>query len=188
MKPTLIFTAALCSMGLTRNPASRPVDATPSFALTASGAVSLAFSGEEVRYGLSPATAEENPVLVVSLGESSEHGSLGLYTAAGLPLQPGRYPVRSEWPGANATSRWFHLCLVAGSMAKPLGVFHSESGWVTITRPAPGRVDGEFEIQARGFLVGNDDDENQWVTVRGRFTAQDDSAQVAEGLAASPVQ
>jgi hypothetical protein len=59
-------------------------------------------------------------------------------------------------------------------------MFHSESGWLTITESEPGRIVGTFELRARGFLATNEKDENQWVTVRGTFTAEGDRALASE--------
>jgi hypothetical protein len=50
---------------------------------------------------------------------------------------------------------------------------------VTITHTEPGRIAGEFEIEARGFVAASVDDEGQWVTVRGQFDVLGDSAIVA---------
>jgi hypothetical protein len=46
---------------------------------------------------------------------------------------------------------------------------------VTITAVEPGRISGEFELEARGFAAANEDDEDKWVTVRGNFRAHGDS-------------
>jgi hypothetical protein len=59
-----------------------------------------------------------------------------------------------------------------GTAERPLGMFHSESGWVTITESMPGRIAGTFELRARGFLASDAKDENQWVTLRGTFAAE----------------
>lgn len=175
MKATAMFLAALFSMAFARAATHDSIGSTPSFTFTASGAVDLAVTSNEVRYGLTPATGEGRPVLDISLGATTGSASLGLYTSGDQPLRPGRYAVLPAWPGEGAGD-WFHACLVAGSVERPLGVFHSESGWVTITSAEPGRISGEFLLHARGFLAADMDNEDQWVTVRGTFMTDGDSS------------
>jgi hypothetical protein len=173
MKATAMLLAALFSMAFTR--AATHTGFTPSFSFTTSGAVELAVTSNEVRYGLTPETGEGRPLLDISLGANTGSASLGLYTSGDRPLRPGRYAVLPAWPGEGAGD-WFHACLVAGSVERPVGVFHSESGWVTITRAEPGHLAGEFLLHARGFLATDMDNEDQWVTVRGTFVADGDSS------------
>jgi hypothetical protein len=87
----------------------------------------------------------------------------------------GSYPVRS-WEDTSVAGPQFRALFVAGSAERPSGAFHGESGWVTITETGDGRISGEFEIRARGFVVADLADENRWVTVRGSFEAGGDSA------------
>ena len=46
---------------------------------------------------------------------------------------------------------------------------------MTITAVEAGRISGEYEMRARGFLASDTTDEDQWVTIRGRFSADGDS-------------
>jgi hypothetical protein len=46
---------------------------------------------------------------------------------------------------------------------------------VTITEVKAGRIAGQFEIRARGFLSSDPDNENRWVKVWGTFEARGDS-------------
>jgi hypothetical protein len=62
-----------------------------------------------------------------------------------------------------------------GSVERPLGWYHGESGWVTITEAGPNRMSGTFEVRARGFTAADPLDEEQWVTVQGSFDAAGDS-------------
>ena len=78
--------------------------------------------------------------------------------------ETGRYPIGT-----------FEAYFAAGSPERPLGWFHGESGWVTIAEVEAERVSGEFEIRARGFTTDDPDNENQWVTLRGKFEAHGDS-------------
>ena len=148
---------AAIALALPMNPASR-------FTLASSGAVTLNVNGNDARFGVVPAEAAGHPRVTISLGATSGSGSLTL-SARGDRLPPkGRYPI-----GA------FQTYFVAGTVERPLGWFHGESGWVRITEAEAGRVAGEFEIRARGFTTADPDNEDQWVTVRGAFAAQRDS-------------
>jgi hypothetical protein len=154
---------------------SLPADPAPYFTLESSGALRLAVTSEEARYGIVPASLNQRSVLAISLGATRAEGALLLYTYADEVLRPGRYPVSSSLPDQPFAGRRFHPCFVAGSVERPEGFFHGESGWVTITAAEAGWISGEFEIQARGFLAAGTTDEDQWVTVRGAFRAQGDS-------------
>ena len=148
---------------------------TPSFTLTAEGAVALAVSGQEAQFGVVRAGTQEHPIISISLGATSGEAALSFYLHGERLPTVGRYPIGPHGRQEIAGQRTFHPCLVAGSVEQPRGVFHGESGWVTITRSAYGWLAGEFEFQARGFLAADVDDEGQWVTVRGRFEARGDS-------------
>lgn len=155
---------------------SLPADpAAPSYTLESTGALRLATSGAEATYGLVPEPLEKRPVIAISLGATKGDASLVLFTYADMALIPGRYPVGSDLPTDPDAGRRFHPCFVAGTFERPQGFFHGETGWVTITAAGEGRIAGEFEIRARGFLADDEKDENRWVTVRGRFDAVGDS-------------
>jgi hypothetical protein len=147
---------------------------TPAFTLESTGALSLSIRGTEAHYSISPNPVEGKRELAIALGPTGARGAIWLFTPADEVLQPGRYPVVSTWtePKGNTTAgRLFHACYMPGTAEHPLGMFHSESGWVTIREVGSGYIAGEFELRARGFLASDEKDENQWVTVRGTFTA-----------------
>jgi hypothetical protein len=150
-------------------------DPAPYFTLESSGALQLAVSSEEARYGLSPEPHNQRPVMAISLGATRGDAALLLYTYADEPLRPGRYPVASELADHPSAGRRFHPCFIAGSVERPMGFFHGENGWVTITAAQDGRITGTYEMQARGFLAAAAADEDQWVTLRGTFSAAADS-------------
>ena len=141
------------------NPASR-------FTVDTIGAISVNANGADARYGVIPAEVNGRTMLTISLGATNSRGSV-LLSIAG-----DRLPVKGRYPIQNSA---FHAVFVAGSPERPLGWFHVESGWVTITHAVAGHLSGEFEIQSRGFLRSNLNDDNQWVTVRGTFQARGDS-------------
>jgi len=156
---------------------SLPSDRPATFTLESTGAVRVTAGGTEARYGISQDVDGGGSVLTISLGATAGEGSLYLYTPGNLLPARGRYPVALTWQGEGPAKgvRWFHGCFAAGTPEHPVGMFHGESGWVTITDAAPGRISGEFELRARGFLAADASDENHWVTVWGRFTAEGDS-------------
>jgi hypothetical protein len=153
---------------------SLPADPAPSFTLESTGAVRLAVTGGEARFGLMREPVNGRPVLEISLGATAGDAALMLFTYADGALQPGRYPVGSELPDDPSAGRRFHPCFIAGTVERPLGFFHGEIGWVTITAVEDGRISGEYEMRARGFLASDMEDEDQWVTIRGAFAAQGD--------------
>jgi hypothetical protein len=161
-------------------------DPAPHFILESSGALRLTVTSDEARYGISPERFNQRPVIAISLGATRGDAALLLYTYGDEPLSPGRYPVASELPEQPGAGRRFHPCFVAGSVERPAGFFHGESGWVTITAAEAGRISGTYEMRARGFLATATADENQWVTLRGSFSAEGDST-VAELTAVSAV-
>jgi len=152
-----------------------------SLTLVATGAVALAYSSDEARYGTVPAAFDgDRPLLTISLGATSAEGSLTLMLSGDQLPPKGRYPVHpGEDRGAGA--HYFRAFFAAGTPEQPVGAFHGESGWVVITDSIPGRISGEFEIVARGFLATDLNHENRWVTVRGRFEARGDRERPAIG-------
>ena len=91
------------------------------------------------------------------------------------PPAPGRYPIRSSWDELGTDTTSFHASFMPGTVERPLGWYHGESGWVTITSVRPDRISGTFEVRARGFTAADHVEEGQWVTVRGGFDAGGDS-------------
>jgi hypothetical protein len=160
-----------------------PPSRAPFFTLGAGGAVNLAVTSDEARFGMSPVDVEEAPLLTISLGATSAAGSLSLSISGDRLPAKGRYPVR-PWEDRTASRPQFEALFVAGSPDHPLGAFRGEFGWVTITDVAPGRISGVFEVEGRGFVASELDDEDRWVSVRGRFEAQGDST-ITSGQALS---
>ena len=141
----------------------------PRFHLDTTGAVRLDAVGHEAQYGI--ISDDGTSVLTVSLGATGGTSALQLrLPSAGLPL-PGRYPIRRSWDD-RATAPAFQAFFAAGSPEHPLGWFHGESGTVTITQAADGRLSGAFEILARGYLAADRIEEESWVTVKGSFEAE----------------
>jgi len=151
----------------------------PSYILESTGAIRILLGGDEASFGLLPEPVNGRPVINISLGPTQGEGALWLFAYADEVLRPGRFQVANWLPEQPFAGRYFHPCFVAGTVASPRGFFHGETGWVTITASEQGRISGEFQIRARGFLASNPDDEEQWVTVQGTFTAAGDSTVVS---------
>ena len=153
----------------------------PAYTLETTGALRQSVSGTEAHYSISPETVQGKRELAIALGPKEGDGAIWLFTGGDEPLRPGLYPVVYHWAEhRTGAAREFHACYLPGSARHPLGMFHSESGWLTITESEPGRIVGRFELRARGFLATNEKDENQWVTVEGTFTAEGDRTLAAE--------
>jgi hypothetical protein len=151
-----------------------PVPQEPSFTLASAGAVNLSAAGREVRYGTIAPDPLGPPLLSISIGPAAAGSVLQLSVPGGWVPAPGRYRIQSRWSDP-AIAPAFHASFAAGSPEHPLGWFHGESGTVTITRAAAGRLSGRFEIRARGFLSADTADEDRWVTVTGSFEAEGDT-------------
>jgi hypothetical protein len=147
----------------------------PSYTLQSAGAVTLHDTGQEAQFGVVRQAIRGRPILIVSLGASASHGALQLTVGGDRPPVPGRYPVRSSWDELVTDPTSFHASFMPGSVERPLGWYHGESGWVTITNAGPGWMSGTFEVQARGFTAADPLNEERWVTVRGSFDAAGDS-------------
>jgi hypothetical protein len=160
-------------------------DPAPYFTLQSQGAVQLAVTGDEARYGIAAEPYHGHPIISISLGATQGEAALLLFTYADEPLRPGRFPVANELPQAAFAGRRFHPCFITGTVERPQGFFHGESGWVTITAVEDGRIVGEYEIQARGFLAADTANEDRWVTLRGSFGARADSSAVGAQTASA---
>lgn len=147
----------------------------PNFTLQSTGAVTLRATGHEARFGVVPQAVRGHPILIVSLGATASAGALQLTVAGDRPPAPGRYPIRSSWDELGTDSTSFHASFMPGSVERPLGWYHGEAGWVTITEARADWMSGTFEVQARGFAAADPLDQEQWVTVRGSFDATGDS-------------
>ena len=158
---TLTLSAALMALV----PAPSPTDA--QFVLTTNGALRMTATGS-AEYGALPASRDVPAAFSITLGAQSSSGALVLMQRVGTTPLAGRYAV-SEWTGHESAD--FSAVFVAGSPAEPIGVFRGESGTVTITATRPGRVEGKFEIVARGFLAASPSKENLKVTLNGTFIA-----------------
>jgi hypothetical protein len=147
-----------------------PAATAPRYSLGSTGAAAVSASGRDAHYEVNAVDPTQGTRLTISLGAMQGAGALT------LSLPGDRLPPKGRYAVSNSGTGGMHAAFVAGTPEHALGWFEGESGSVTITDVSAGQVSGEFEIKARGFLNGSPEDENQWVTVRGTFTARGDSA------------
>lgn len=151
-----------------------PAPPAPAFTLESTGAVSLSTVGHDARYGVVPSPVKGRPILLVSIGDPVAQSVVHLVLPTDRLPAPGRYPI-----GSGS----FQAAFMAGPAEHPLGFFRGQSGSVTITQADQGHISGTFTIRARGFLATNSANENEWVTVQGRFDAGGDNTATAIALA-----
>jgi hypothetical protein len=165
--------------------ATQTLTPAPTFTLQSTGAVRLHARGSDARYGVVPFALRGGPILMVSLGASRAAGAVQLSRPGAHLPAPGRYPIRSSWDEMGTDTVSFRASFMAGTAEQPLGWFHGESGWVTVTEADDGRIGGEFEVRARGFTSADIEEEGQWVTVQGSFVAAGDSTAARVTLSAT---
>jgi hypothetical protein len=102
---------------------------------------------------------------VVTLGAESPSGAVVLTWSAGTRPEPGTYALSGD-PAAD-----IQALVVTGSPNRPTGAFRARGGRITITRSSPGRIEGDFDIDAVGFEAATPADEDRELAVRGEFTA-----------------
>jgi hypothetical protein len=149
-----------------------PIPRGAHFSLGSTGAIRLKAVGREARYGIIGKEVNGFPMLSLSLGATNPDGSLLLTLSGDREPRAGQYPVLGT--DRLDDGQGFHASFVAGSVERPRGYFRAESGWVRISEVDEGRMAGEFEIRARGFTREQPENDNQWVTVRGRFDARNE--------------
>ena len=143
-----------------------PFPPAPAFTLESTGALHLSSSGYEARYGVVPSPVKGRPLLLVSIGDPVAQSVVHLVLPTDRLPAAGRYPI-----GSGS----FQASFMAGPAEHPLGFFRGQSGWVTITKADQEHITGTFTVRARGYLSANIANENQWVTVQGRFDAGGDN-------------
>src|SRR4051812_39639453 len=117
-----------------------PIPSAGSYALQSTGVVQLRATGYEARYGL--VAGDGLPILSVSLGAADAPGAVHLSLDADRLPAPGRYPIGSKS---------FHASFMPGTAEHPLGWFHGESGWGTISATGAGHNLGRLEGPGPGL-------------------------------------
>lgn len=146
--------------GFTAEPAARA----STFEASAHGAIKAEPSGS-ASFGM--VDEKGLPLFTLNLGAYSEQGAIVL-TRGGARPAPGVYRVSSSWTQSPVD---FHGLIVTGSPSRPTGVFHAQSGSVTITGSTADRMTGTFELHGVGFLASDPETEDRELVVTGSFSA-----------------
>lgn len=106
-------------------------------------------------------------MFTLSMGAYREQGAMVLTRGGARPVA-GVYRVSSSWSQSPTD---FHGLVVTGSPNRPTGVFHAESGSVTILASTADRIAGTFELHGAGFLASSPEEENRELVATGSFSA-----------------
>ena len=159
--------SAMCALALASAPITTPDSS--EFAFSVKGGIILAASGT-ARFGMVRGDRRNPSFFSLSLGGPDANGALILSRATAEVPMAGQYAIAS-WNRRDTKRATFQALFVSGTPSQPEGVFWGESGTVTIRRTSPGRIEGVFTIQARGFRAMDPDREDVTVTIYGTFTA-----------------
>jgi hypothetical protein len=141
-----------------------PADPISTYQLGVHGAVEVTATGR-TEHG--PAGTPEEPYYTITLG-GPEGVAAVVFTSAGAEPPPvGAYPVRERGLGESG----FSALIITGRPSHPSGVFHVQSGTITIVAATPERLAGRFELRATGFLTESPADDTREVVAEGSFAA-----------------
>ncbi|HEY8259469.1 MAG TPA: hypothetical protein VIG08_17555 [Gemmatimonadales bacterium] len=125
------------------------------------GAKTLTLRGS-AEFGPVRGTQGSGPI-VLTLGATSPTGAV-LFTLRSVP-GPGVYHLSAD------PSEGIQALVVTGPPTASTGAFRARAGRLTITRSTHDLIEGRFEIDAIGFDAADPADEDQELTVFGKFTA-----------------
>jgi hypothetical protein len=115
-----------------------------------------------------PVGTSDAPYYTITLSAPGGDAAMVLTRAGSAPPPVGVYQVGDSELGRNG----FSGLIITGMPAHPTGVFRVESGTLTIAADTLGRLTGEFELRASGFLTGSPADNSQYLSANGRFAAR----------------
>jgi hypothetical protein len=171
---------SMCALALAGAPAA--LHDGSDFALTTQGGVTLTTTGS-ARFGIVQGNDQNPAFFSLTLGAEDGNGALVLSNVNGAIPLAGRYAVQSSDKRTAKPS--FQALFIAGTPTEPKGVFHGESGSITIRRTSPGLIEGVFTIQARGFRAEAPDQDDISVTIHGTFVAHGEQV-MAQVTSVSP--
>lgn len=155
---TIIIGTCLLTLTLAaRMPDSR-------FEAHATGARTLTLRGA-AEFGPVRGTEGQGP-FVITLGATSSTGAVLFTLHDGSRPKPGVYPVSDD------PSKGVQALVVTGSPARSTGAYRARGGTLTVTRSDSSHLEGRFTIDAVGFEAASPDNEEQELTVFGKFNAE----------------
>jgi hypothetical protein len=141
------------------------LDPPTTFSLEIAGVISITAGGSAEA---SPSGTDAEPFYTIALGGPDAAAAVVFTRAGSTPPMPGSYSV-----GEGEIARGgFSGLVITGMPAHPTGVFWVKRGALTISPAGGGRLSGQFQLEAAGFLVDAPDDETREVTASGSFTAR----------------
>ncbi|MEP6573644.1 MAG: hypothetical protein ABJD11_13145 [Gemmatimonadota bacterium] len=158
----LMALASLTAFGM--SPTLRGEDHPRSHYSAAMHGVINATSQGEATFGAVPPAGQAPAVFSLELGAYSEQGSVLFTMKDGSRPTAGTYHVSDDRDAV-------HALIVTGAPSKPTGVFHANSGTLTITSSTATSITGSFVLDATGFLADSPDDEGRAMDVTGDFMA-----------------
>jgi hypothetical protein len=133
------------------------------FEAHATGARTLTLRGN-AEYGPVRGTQGTGP-FVITLGASSSTGAVLFTLHDGGRPKPGIYPLSDD------PSKGVQALVVTGSPSRATGAYRAQGGTLTVTRSDSSHLEGRFTIDAMGFDAASSENEEQELTVFGKFSA-----------------
>jgi hypothetical protein len=143
------------------------------FEASVQGGVSASPAGE-VAFGVVGDSGSEISAFTITLGGVDSSGAILFTSLDGRMPAPGRYEL-SDTAGTG-----FRATYVAGSAARPTGLFRAKRGTLEITGSSAEHISGHFSFTGGGFLARDPSDEGSEVKVNGAFLATHTPAQQAQ--------
>jgi hypothetical protein len=108
------------------------------------------------------------PYYTITLGGADGSAAVVFTRAGPDPPPAGTYRVgegEMSWAG-------FSGLIITGMPSHPSGVFHAQSGTITITATPPEHLAGKFELRGVGFLTGSPAEDQREILADGHFAGQ----------------
>lgn len=119
------------------------------------------------RFGAVEGPAGAPTMFTLSLGADGASGSVLFTRTNGGSLTPGTYAVSGRDDGSDE----IRALVMTGTATRPTGVFRGQSGYLIVTSATDNVIRGRFQVEARGFLASDPEDESRPMKATGMFTA-----------------
>jgi hypothetical protein len=134
------------------------------FEARTSGAESLSLRGS-AEFG-AVADGVGSGRFVLTLGPESPTGTVVFTWPDGKRPETGVYEL------SDVDSASVRALVVTGSPTAPRGAFRARLGTVTLTRSSKDGIQGQFVLEATGYVANDPDNEDRWLQVQGSFNAR----------------